>query len=344
MAAADDEAQRIAAQAADWIVRLSAGDAEQRAATEAAFAAWCQADARHAAAAAALQAFIDGARQLGGRAEAASSSGAAAARHLLGGGTSMQRSAQALTWPSRRRRWLLPLLGLSLSLVLLLGWAGRDALSNWAPADLRTAVGEQREERLSDGSRLLLAGDSRVNLRLDAAERRVELLAGELLVDVSRDPARPFVVETAEGRVRVLGTRFILRQGDGVSWLTMLESRAAVRGRSGAEQIVAAGERLRLAADGIEPLPGVDAALVEQAFRQRRLLVQDRPLAEVLDELARQRRGLIRYDAQAIAAIRVTAVLPLDDVDAALQLLQTSFPQLRVRRFTPWLLLVGRGA
>jgi transmembrane sensor len=33
-------------------------------------------------------------------------------------------------------------------------------------------------------------------------------------------------------------------------------------------------------------------------------------------------------------------VLPLDDTDRALQLLMSSFPELRIRTLTPWLVLV----
>ncbi|MCW0206190.1 MAG: histidine kinase, partial [Achromobacter sp.] len=46
------------------------------------------------------------------------------------------------------------------------------------------------------------------------------------------------------------------------------------------------------------------------------------------------------YDAQAIAGIRISAVLPLDDTDRALQLLAANLPSLRVRRFTPYFLRV----
>lgn len=69
-------------------------------------------------------------------------------------------------------------------------------------------------------------------------------------------------------------------------------------------------------------------------------MVNDRPLSEVLDELARQRPGRIQYDRARIDGIRVSAVLPLDDTDRALQLLVANFPQLRVRTLTPYLVLV----
>lgn len=51
----EETPETLAEQAADWIVRLSADEAGERRAAESGFAAWKQADPRHAAAAAALK-------------------------------------------------------------------------------------------------------------------------------------------------------------------------------------------------------------------------------------------------------------------------------------------------
>lgn len=125
--------------------------------------------------------------------------------------------------------------------------------------------------------------------------------------------------------------------------LPMLESRTAVQPAARQEepqQVVAAGERVRLTAQGVEPERAIDAGLAEEAWRTRRLVVQDRPLTEVLDELARHRPGLLRQDRAQLQGLRVSAVLPLDDTDRALQLLLDSFPQLRVRSVTRWIVRV----
>jgi transmembrane sensor len=197
---------------------------------------------------------------------------------------------------------------------------------------------------LDDGSRLTLGSATAVNTRWSAELRQVDLLAGEILVDVAKDAARPFVVETAHGRIRALGTRFIVRRDDDATLLTMIESRTAVSAGTDEELTVAAGERARLSARGVERLDGVDPRATQDAFQARRLLVQDRPLPEVLDQIARHRRGLVRYESGALQGIRVSAVLPLDDTDRALQLLVDNFPGLRVRTVTPWLVLVDADA
>lgn len=63
-------------------------------------------------------------------------------------------------------------------------------------------------------------------------------------------------------------------------------------------------------------------------------------MPEVLDALARYRPGIISYDRAALASIKVTALLPLDDTGRALSLLASSFPGLRVRTLSPYLVRV----
>ena len=70
---------------------------------------------------------------------------------------------------------------------------------------------------------------------------------------------------------------------------------------------------------------------MEDGWRRRQLVLDDRPLPEVLAQLARHRPGGIRYDADRLRDLRVSAVLPLDKPDEALALLQSGFPELEVR-------------
>jgi transmembrane sensor len=62
-------------------------------------------------------------------------------------------------------------------------------------------------------------------------------------------------------------------------------------------------------------------------------------LPEVLDEISRHRSGRVQFDRAALQSLRVSAVIPLDDSDHALQLLAQTLP-IKVRSFTPWLILV----
>lgn len=80
---------------------------------------------------------------------------------------------------------------------------------------LQTAPGQQRSATLADGTKITLDGGTRLEARLGARLRQVELVRGEVFFDVAHDARRPFTVKASEGSARVLGTAFDLERGDG---------------------------------------------------------------------------------------------------------------------------------
>ena len=332
--AAPADAAGIADQAAAWLVALDSDDAAERAAARRGFADWKRQDPRHADAAERMQGFV---RQV---------------RQVRGGATAQARAAHAAldtahdsARQSQRRRSAVRAAG-TVALVALLALPSWLALHRHPPAhlwaDLRTSSGEWSRHTLSDGSQITLSGVSAIRWRADGASRVVELVGGSILVYGARDATRPFYVQTPLGRVRALGTRFAVRYDDGGMTVEMLESRVAVQtteqwrrdpeggARAGA-LVVTAGQRVHLGAQGAGPLQPLDPAGVEQGWQRHQLVVDDRPLPEVLDQLARHHPGPLHFDRRALLPIRVTGVLPLDDTAQALRLLQRNFPQLRMR-------------
>ncbi|WP_204309887.1 FecR family protein, partial [Klebsiella michiganensis] len=69
----------------------------------------------------------------------------------------------------------------------------------------RTAAGERREVALTDGSKMILNGDTRVAM-IDA--RHAELIEGEALFEVRHDAAHPFIVKTGDVTLEDAGTVF----------------------------------------------------------------------------------------------------------------------------------------
>jgi len=327
MALHPDPTASLDAQAAHWLVQLSGDDAAQREEAARLFETWKAADPRHAAAATAMERLlghVQDVRQTGGGA------GRAAVTAALG-------HARA----GRGRR-----LGATLALACVLAVPGWMAWQAYPPsyllADVRASTGQWKTEVLPDGTRITLNSGSAVNLRYDASRRALELLRGEVFIDVSKDPHRPFVVETPDGSMRAVGTRFVVNRSADSTLLTVIESRVAVQAarRPSAQWVIEAGQAVRLRPDGLGPIITVEPGRIEDAWHTHRLFADDRPLNEVLDTLARHRPGVMRFDAAALSQVRVSAVLPLDDTDRALQLLAASLPGLRVRSYTPYFLSV----
>ncbi|MEZ1318826.1 FecR family protein [Pseudomonas fluorescens] len=302
--------------AAHWLTLLD--DEVSTPADREAFERWCEADPRHAVAVARMRGLLGDLQALpAAPTRVALKQAFARPRPTMAG-----RSAQAL----------------ALAGVLICGWFGLDNLPIWM-ADQRTGVGERREVVLSDGSHLQLNSQSALDVKFDGQQRVIELLAGELWVEVAKDARRPFVVRTDQGTATALGTRYLVKRADdGSTVVSVLESVVAAKPDSGETVNVVAGEQTILREGRAQP-PRPLGDTSPDAWTRGLLKVNDRPLSEVLEALASNRHGLVRFDEQALKGLRVSGVFRLDDTDAALATLADNLP-IKVEHFTDWLVVV----
>lgn len=71
-----------------------------------------------------------------------------------------------------------------------------------------TAVGQQKNVTLADGSHIQLNTNSQIQVDYDNDFRNIRLLQGEVHFEVSKDPSKPFRVYAGSGRVQAVGTAF----------------------------------------------------------------------------------------------------------------------------------------
>ena len=235
--------------------------------------------------------------------------------------------------PAQHRRQVLKLL-LVLAGTGYVGWNAQryTALGNvWA--DYSTKIGQRRTFVLADGTQLHLNSQTAVDVLFDGQERLIRLRTGEILVTTGKlGDTRPFFVETREGRVQALGTRFSVHQLSGFSRVGVLQDRVSVQpsARSAESRVLNAGEGVDFGSDRIGVTHPYRTS--QTAWIDGQLIVLDAPLGEVLQELGRYRTGLIQCDERA-ARLPVSGTLRLDATDAVLANLQASLP-ISVRYFT----------
>ena len=198
---------------------------------------------------------------------------------------------------------------------------------NWS-ADIRTATGEQKHMTLADGTELVLNTASAVNLVFSASERRLRLLAGEIMVTTGKDPSphyRPFIVETAQGTVRALGTRFTMRQEPQQTQVAVLADAVEIKPLHDHRTTrLTAGQSAVFGSDGLAG--EVRAADPAAALWERGLfLAQNLPLPVLLREMGRYRSGILRCHPQ-LATLRVSGAFSVMDSDATLRLLERTLP------------------
>ncbi|MCJ2185781.1 FecR family protein [Novosphingobium beihaiensis] len=151
-----------------------------------------------------------------------------------------------------------------------------------------TRIGEISRVTLSDGSTVLLNGDSRIRAKIGAGRREVQLDEGEALFDVTHDPQRPFTVVADNSQVTVLGTRFDLARNGGRVDLEV--ERGLVSFESTSEQqsavLVPAQHRAALVNGRITP-PATLKRSSATDWQSGWLQVADMPLADIIPRLER---------------------------------------------------------
>ncbi|HBP50260.1 DUF4880 domain-containing protein [Pseudomonas sp. FSL R10-0056] len=320
-----EQPDSIDEQAAEWILRLHEEGFSEGLRLE--FERWKQQSPQHAAAARRMQDVINRLQAL----RQQSTPAKAALNAAFAGRKAVTRRKHAL-------RALLIAGCLALPATLLVQ---SHYPEQWL-ADISTGPNDWKTQRLADNSSITLSGTSALNVHFDGQARRIELLQGEVLVDVAHDSARPFFVETAQGSMRALGTRFVVkRQGD-TTVLSMLQSRVAAQSANEQQTLeVSAGSRALIRQGSVELAGSISPASIDQAWERHQLVVEDQPLPQVLDEISRHRRGHLQFDRNTLAGLRVSAVLPLDDTDRALQLIADTLP-LQIKTYTPWLVVISQ--
>ncbi|HMB91290.1 MAG TPA: FecR domain-containing protein [Rhodothermales bacterium] len=197
----------------------------------------------------------------------------------------------------RRRWWLGVVTGMVI--VMLVGWA-------WWQQQVTVIAspGEQITMIFPDGSTAVLNSGTRMrydrrfeSLPFFAARQRRVKLEGEAFFEVvSAD--RPFVIETFNAQVEVLGTAFNVRTRratlDQETRVTMVEGQVRVRARVNPDHTIMlteAGQEARIAPGAVgqqqqpSPVEALDHVL---AWRTQGFVVVDRPIAMILAEVERR--------------------------------------------------------
>ena len=214
--------------------------------------------------------------------------------------------------------------------------------------DLRTATGESQTHTLADGTKLVLNTNSAVNINFSVTERRISLLAGEVIFTTGNDATenepteklaskRPFIVKTQQGSMRALGTRFSVRQHGDTTQLAVFEGAVEIAPLDSPNLIIVqAGEQRFFSNNHIQATQKVSEDII--LWEKGMLLAKNMPLGSLINELSRYRRGVLRC-APKVEGLIVSGAFEVNDVQASLDLLQKTLP-IKISSITPWWLTV----
>ena len=230
----------------------------------------------------------------------------------------------------RRRPALRWVTGLAASFMVAacLGWW----LTLSRPEEFQTKLGEQRSVLLADGSRVTLNTASKIEVRLQANHRAVQLLQGEALFEVAQDAHRPFDVHADNIVVRALGTQFDIDRRATRTAVTVVEGRVAViaaDSRTGNLPVLSAGDRVIINSAGPSALEHEVNLAEATAWTQHQLVFHHRPLGEIADEFNRYNLGRIEIRSPSLREQEMTGTFRSNDVASFVAVL-AGIPGVRV--------------
>jgi len=310
-----------AATAHAWVVRLASGDMSERELAD--LRAWLDADDRHRAA-------FEEARQLWH-----------AAGDIPDAFAPRQRSPEhtAGRHTNQRRRMARRAAAATALVAAVATAAVFEDVWTRIRADHVTAVGEQADITLPDGSTAHLNTNSAIAVAYADGRRRIDLLRGEAFFDVRSAPDRPFRVEFDAGTATAIGTAYAVRNGDRQSAVAVAEGRVAVdpqRGDAGSI-VLQAGERFRHVGGEIV-VEAVDPDRVAN-WRRGRVVIEGASLRRAVAKLDRYRPGKIVVIGEGATAEPVSGVFALDRIDSAVTALAAT-RGMTVTRITDRLLIL----
>lgn len=201
---------------------------------------------------------------------------------------------------------------------------------------------------LPDGTTVSYRAGTRLDIAFTEAERRIKMTSGQAHFTVTKDPSRPFIVETTRCAVRAVGTAFDVSQESKETLVTVTEGIVRLDGvavtpgvvndevrkpdfaetekpaAAAPSPLVVAGQRALIRNDAKPVVLTLAQREADEASNWRAVHLEfvDLPLEQVLVEFGRYSPHAMKVENTEVGRIRIGGTFRADQVDAFVQLLE----------------------
>ena len=238
----------------------------------------------------------------------------------------------ALPRPVRRGSWRRFAVAAAVTLLAIPVAAYSGWQLGWLPDAHERYVADTaaRTVTLPDGSQVELNLGTRLTFSNYKDRRQVTLARGEAFFEVSHDTAHPFLVQAAEGQVRVTGTRFNVWMYEDQVRVTLVEGSVQVTSNKNLS-----GDGLRLepgmqarykAGDNAAQISQTAAVASELAWRNGKLVLDNLSLADALPLINRYLDTPLSLADRATGKLRIGGVFNTREIDRLVSSLPRVLP------------------
>ncbi|ONH56505.1 FecR family protein [Pseudomonas cedrina] len=184
-----------------------------------------------------------------------------------------------------------------------------------------------RSLNLPDGSTLYVNANTRARVDFTAHQRIVRLDKGQLYIEVAADKERPLFVQAGEASVRVVGTGLDVRRSQQQLVVSVAHGQVAFApdAKNPVTLLGARQSAVYRYADGTLQQQTLTAGEVA-GWRSGHLSFRNRELASLVDELSLYRPQASLQVSNAVAHLKVSGNLDVNDPDALLNALPALLP------------------
>jgi transmembrane sensor len=255
------------------------------------------------------------------------------------------RADETVTAPAPAKRWSSTWYWQAAAAAVLVLGIGAVILTARRPGlqVMSTAVGQQRQVTLADGSRLTLNTDTLLAVELTPQRRDIYLRRGEAHFTVVHNASRPFFVHAGDAVISDVGTQFEVRlDSDRDIDVLVDQGEVEVRGLAAATgpaggrssggnadwvRALSAGEQLlitgpHLAINSVSPRQIAD----DLAWRDGAVVFEGEPLSQALAEVGRYTRAHVVLAEPQVASLRISGRFRTNDVPGFFRALQEALP------------------
>ena len=226
----------------------------------------------------------------------------------------------------------------SIVFIAALGYIGWQNIAQKTTAEQLATVassGEIKELTLPDGTSVKLNAFSTVTYDEDFGKTNRNIsLTGAANFDVVRNESLPFVISTENSEVEVLGTSFEVRAYEAEAVEVNISSgKVGFRSKKakGEEQVLEAGEKAVLSADGTKMVRDKVRNKNYAAWWTRELIFENARMSEVARDLEKTYWVKIEV-AEDIRDCRISQNVKDKSLDEALEILEATFPSMTISR------------
>jgi transmembrane sensor len=238
------------------------------------------------------------------------------------------------TQPQARQRWTAIAVAGLFAIVALtfLFWKTPPAANTFS-----TAIGENRNVTLGDGSTIAMGADTHIKVVLSETLRDIELTKGEALFMVAKDATRPFKVHAGDATIVAVGTAFNVERDSDRAVVSVTEGRVVVEPVSHFLPVsvlhefkpklrsvrLNAGQQTTAGSAGIEEPtkmedPATDWQIGHLAFHLQ-------PLRYVLEDVNRYAEKPIVLESDNVGALVITGTVERENIPGWVKSLERAF-------------------